>query len=102
MCQVPALGSWSEYRRSLYSLDVRTCLTLGMWSMPLRKGQLLESLVLERGKHSGLIRITGYSNCLLKAAIEREGLHRVKSFLASHGMEAREQLQSVLVGGAHY
>lgn len=49
MCQVPALGSWSENRRSLYSLVVRTCLTLGMWSMPLRKGQLLEPRPRGRG-----------------------------------------------------
>lgn len=101
MCQVPALGSWSEYRRSLYSLDVRTCLTLGMWSMPLRKGQLLEPSPGERGAFG-----VDHDHWLFKLFAEssyweREGLPGVKSFLALHRMEAREQLQCVLAGGDH-
>lgn len=100
LCQVPVLGSWSEYRRSLYSLVLRTCLSVEMWSMPLRKGQLLEAS--SGGREAfGWMGIFGYSSCWLISAVDREGLHRDKYSLALHRMEAGEQLQSVLTGGAH-
>lgn len=86
LCQVPVLGSWSEYRRSLYSLVLRTCLSVEMWSMPLRKGQLLEAS--SGGREAfGWMGIFGYSSCWLISAVDREGSPQRQVFpgIASDG-----------------